>query len=43
MTSAIRRNAGRKAKSSGTEFEKYLTKWVFPAVLRTGFLSASTS
>jgi len=37
MTSAIRRNAGRKAKTSGTEFEKYLVKWVFPEPLRTGF------
>lgn len=37
MTSAIRRNAGRKAKTSGREFEKFLAKWVFPEVLRTGF------
>lgn len=37
MTSAIRRNAGRKAKTSGNDFEKYLAKWVFPDALRTGF------
>lgn len=36
MTSAIRRAAGKKAKSSGAEFEKYLGKWVFPEALRSG-------
>ena len=37
MTSAIRRAAGKKAKSSGDDFEDYLAKWVFPAMLRTGY------
>ena len=35
-TSAVRRLAGKKAKSSGAEFEKYLAKWVFPEALRCG-------
>lgn len=35
-TSAVRRLAGKKAKSSGAEFEKYLVKWVFPEALRCG-------
>lgn len=37
MTSAIRRNAGKKAKNSGDDFEEYLAKWVFPGMLRSGF------
>ena len=36
MTSAIRRASGKKAKSSGAEFEKYLGKLVFPEALRSG-------
>jgi len=36
-TSAVRRLAGKKAKSSGDDFEDFLKKHVFPGMLRTGW------